>query len=183
MIPPVLRDEVDDSREDTYAGHAWVPIDDESTWTWSFNCNPHRDLTEEEQELYHPRTGMWGPVDESYFPLRNRDNDYGLDRRRQREENYTGILGIPNQDAAVQESMGPIADRSRETLGTSDKAIIAFRKLLLEMAKDLQRGKEPEAARDGAGFAVRSASLLLEKDAPFDEGAAWLVSADSPSLD
>jgi len=178
MIPPILREEVDDSAEDTYAGHAWVPIDDENTWTWSFNCNPHRDFDEREKALFHPRTGMWGPIDDSYRPRWNRGNDYGLDRDMQNIVNYTGIKGIPNQDAAVQESMGPIADRSRETLGTSDKAIIAFRKLLLEMTNDLRNGREPEASHHPARYNVRSASVLLEKDVPFDEGAAWLLSAE-----
>lgn len=181
MIPPILRDEVDDSRQDTYAGHAWVPIDDENTWTWSFNCNPHRDFTDQEKELFDPHTGMWGPVDENYQPLRNRDNDYEFDRERQRKLNYTGILGIPNQDAAVQESMGPIADRSRETLGTSDKAIIAYRKLLLEMARGLERGHEPDAARDGSRYNVRSVSIVLDKDVPFERGAARLLSARAVS--
>ena len=121
---------------------------------------------------------MWGPIDDSYWPRWNKDNDYGLDRDMQTNVNYTGIEGIPNQDAAVQESMGPIADRSRETLGTSDKAIIAFRKLLLEMANDLQNGREPEATIHGTRYNVRSASVLLAKDVPFDEGAAWLLSAE-----
>lgn len=179
MIPPILRDEVDDSRDDTYAGHAWVPIDDENTWTWSFNCNPSRELTASEQERLHPRTGMWGPVDESYRPLRNRDNDYGLERDRQRNVNYSGILGIPNQDAAVQESMGAIADRSQETLGTSDKAVIAYRKLVLDMARALSNGREPSAASDGKRYRVRSASVVLARDVPFDSGAASLLTTDT----
>jgi phthalate 4,5-dioxygenase oxygenase subunit len=178
MIPPILREEVNDSAEDTYAGHAWVPIDDENTWTWSFNCNPHREFDDKEEKMFHRYTGMWGPIDESYFPKWNRDNDYGLDRDMQRSVNYTGIQGIPNQDAAVQESMGPVADRSLETLGTSDKAIIAFRKLLLDMAKQLQSGHEPETTHDAARYNVRSASVLLDKGVPFDEGAAWLLTAD-----
>ncbi len=120
---------------------------------------------------------MWGPIDNNYWPRWNKDNDYGLDRDMQRNVNYTGIEGIPNQDAAVQESMGPIADRNRETLATSDQAIIAFRKLLLEMANDLQNGREPAATRQPARYNVRSASVLLEKEVPFDEGAAWLLSA------
>ena len=98
----------------------------------------------------------------------------------QKNVNYTGIKGIPNQDVAVQESMGPIADRSREILGTSDKAIIAYRQLLIDMAKDLQNGQEPKASSHGGYYNVRSASVLLKKDVPFDEGAAWLLSAKGP---
>ncbi len=175
MIPPILRDEVDDSSEDSYGGHAWVPIDDENTWTWSFNCNPHRDFNEEERTRYHPRSGMWGPVDEHFRPLLNKKDDYGLDRDLQRRVNFTGIQGIPNQDAAVQESMGPIADRSLENLGSSDKAVIAYRKLILELARKLQGGEEPGAPSYGARYNIRSASLLLGKDVPFDKGAAALL--------
>ena len=40
--------------------------------------------------------------------------------------NHTGIVGIPNQDMAMWETMGPIADRSRERLGASDVAIVAI---------------------------------------------------------
>ena len=29
-------------------GHAWVPIDDETCWTWSMNWHPTRELTERE---------------------------------------------------------------------------------------------------------------------------------------
>ena len=69
------------------------------------------------------------------------------------------------------------ADRSKEMLGTSDKAIIAYRQHLLDMANALARGQEPKAASDGGCYSVRSASLLLKKDVPFDEGAKVLISA------
>ena len=72
--------------------------------------------------------------------------------------------------------MGPITDRSLENLGSSDKAVIAYRKLLLAMAHDLRNGEEPEAASDSARYSIRSASLLLGKNIPFDEGAASLLS-------
>ena len=44
---------------------------------------------------------------------------------------FTGIAGIPNQDIAMWESMGPIADRSRERLGVSDVAIVHFRRIMV----------------------------------------------------
>ena len=155
-----------------------MSIDDENTWTWSFNCHPYRDFTEKEKTLFHPRTGLWGPIDDTYRPRWNKDNDSGRDRDMQKNVNYTGIQGIPNQDVAVQESMGPIADRSREMLGTSDKAIIAYRQCLLGMANALRNGREPKASQQGACYNVRSASLLLKKDVAFDKGAAWLLSAE-----
>jgi phthalate 4,5-dioxygenase oxygenase subunit len=48
-----------------------------------------------------------------------------------REGNFTGIAGIPNQDIAMWESMGPISDRSSERLGASDIAVVEFRRIML----------------------------------------------------
>ena len=50
----------------------------------------------------------------------NADNDYCLDRDVQRTSTYTGIANGSMQDAAMQESMGAIFDRTQEHLGTSD---------------------------------------------------------------
>jgi phthalate 4,5-dioxygenase oxygenase subunit len=54
---------------------------------------------------------------------------------------FTGIDGIPNQDLAMWETMGPIADRSKERLGGSDIAVVAFRRQMVDAAR---------AHRDGA---------------------------------
>ena len=43
-----------------------------------------------------------------------RDNDYLQDRAAMKAGNFTGISGIPNQDIAMWEGMGPISDRSKE---------------------------------------------------------------------
>ena len=106
------------------------------------------------------------------------DNDYRINRQVQKTENFTGIEGIPNQDAAVQESMGRIVDRSKEHLGSSDTAVIAFRKLLLKLVKEFEEGKSPSAAYNGECYKVRSASLLLERDIDWQRGAAHLISCD-----
>ena len=118
---------------------------------------------------------MWGPIDKNSIPLRNKANDYLIDRNIQKKKSFTGIDGIPNQDAAVQESMGPIVDRSKEHLGTSDSAIIAFRKLLLRLAKELRGGKIPAAASHGDWYNIRSASVLLDQNVDWQDGSAHLV--------
>ena len=174
MIPPV--GDFDTSKGQPYAGHAWVPIDDENTWTWSFGASPEREYTKDERKFSGGKDGMWGPIDQNYFPLQNRDNNYLIDREVQRTRSFTGINGIPNQDAAVQESMGSIVDRSKEKLGTSDAAIIAFRKSLIKLTKEVAEGKEPAAALDGQLYNVRSVSVVLDKDKKFAEGAKHLFS-------
>ena len=53
----------------------------------------------------------------TFRPLQNKDNDYLMDREAQkRGESYSGISGFAMQDASVQESMGPIVDRTKRTL-------------------------------------------------------------------
>ena len=173
MIPPTIPDL--DSSQSQYSGHAWVPIDDEHTWTWTFSANPHRPYTEAERAYHGGPDGTWGPIDQNFVPRRNRANDYGLDRAAQRAGLFAGIEGIPNQDAAMQESMGPIVDRSREVLGHSDRAVVLFRRMILRLAAECAAGREPEAARHGAWYSVRPASLLLDRSVPFEEGAAEIM--------
>ena len=84
----------------------------------------------------------WGvDVDEHFNGVRNRGNLYGQDRAAMKAGNFTGINGIPNQDIAMWESMGPISDRSKDRIGASDTAVVAFRRLMVEAARDVKAGK------------------------------------------
>ena len=82
-------------------------------------------------------------VDADYRKLRNIRNNYLQDRQAQNTVNFTGIEEFLNQDACATESMGPIADRTKEHLGVSDSYIIQVRRFLLKALKDLQAGREP----------------------------------------
>jgi hypothetical protein len=64
--------------------------------------------------------------------------------------------------------MGPIVDRSKENLGTSDTAIVAMRRKLIKAARDLMEGTEPYSAHHGESYCVRQLDVLLKKDVPFD---------------
>jgi hypothetical protein len=81
----------------------------------------------------------------------------------QKTRSYTGIKGVSEQDAAVQDSQGPIADRTREHLGPTDIGILHFRKLMLDSARDLQHGKEPPAAACADRYAVRAGASVTHK--------------------
>jgi hypothetical protein len=82
-------------------------------------------------------------VEHGFRSVRNADNHYLIDRQVQKTQTYTGIEGINTQDRAVQESMGPIADRTLERLGTTDRAIIHARRTLLKAVKIVQDGGDP----------------------------------------
>jgi hypothetical protein len=108
-------------------------------------------------------------VDEGWVPRRNRDNDYLIDREAQRRRTFTGIQGVSEQDAMIQDSQGFIADRTREHLGPTDAAIIELRRLALRGARELRAGVEPAAPRNGAGYRLRGGSPLADRRLSFAE--------------
>jgi phthalate 4,5-dioxygenase oxygenase subunit len=130
-----------------------IPRDDETHW-W-FMVHPPR-LPDEPERVEDPSLAgllsgaaiadpaTLGLIPGTWRRVRNKDNDYMMDRDMQRTFNYTGIPGNRAQDQAVTESMGPIVDRSNEHLGAADTAIIVMRRVLMRMARRLQEGVEPE---------------------------------------
>jgi phenylpropionate dioxygenase-like ring-hydroxylating dioxygenase large terminal subunit len=153
-------------------GHFWVPIDDETCWAWSYDYHPVRALSASELQAMKDGHGIHVKyIPGTYRPLQNKDNDYLIDRQAQKEgRSFSGVDGFSMQDASVQESMGPIQDRTRENLVTTDNGIIMARHLLMRAAKALQKGIEPPG-RDPVTQRVRSASLVLPPDVSFSEAA------------
>ena len=140
-------------------GHLWVPIDDEHTYVYNWACgydaSVHLDPEHmAEREHFYGR----GPQDliPGTFKLkRNKSNDYLIDRSMQKSRTYTGISGVNTQDFALQEGMGPIVDRSLENLGTSDRAIVTMRRLLLEAIEELKENKSPRGCDPSTHRSVR----------------------------
>jgi phthalate 4,5-dioxygenase oxygenase subunit len=160
-------------------GHCWVPRDDQTCWVWTTSWNPDAPLSENDWKMIRDETFVHARVDPITFkPVRNKENNYMVDREQQRTSTMTGIHGFASQDQAIQESMSPIVDRTRERLGTSDTAIIAMRRLLLQEIRELAETHEPFAAHHGDVYWVRSASLLLKRDVEFEEGARDLMKAE-----
>ena len=80
-------------------------------------------------------------------------------------------MGIAMQDASLQESMGSIADRSREHLTSTDNGIIMARNRLLRAAKALAEKGEAPPGLDPATHRVRSAAVVLPADQQFHVAA------------
>lgn len=98
------------------------------------------------------------------MPKRNIHNDYLIDRELQKTLSFTGISGVSDQDAAIQDSQGAIQDRTREHLGPTDVGIVEFRKLVMGAARALQRGSEPKAAASPTRYAVRAGGWIAGAD-------------------
>jgi hypothetical protein len=151
-------------------GHFWVPIDDENCWAYSFDYHPTRQLTDDEVTAMRAGKGVHSANDAAYRPLANKDNDYLMDREAQRRgETYSGIEGIALQDSSLQESMGPVVDRTKERLVATDAGIIKARQKLRKAALALQDGVEPVGNR-AQDQKVRSVAIVLPADQSFVEG-------------
>jgi phenylpropionate dioxygenase-like ring-hydroxylating dioxygenase large terminal subunit len=161
----------------TRQSRMWVPMDDETTLLIAANFHPLRPLTEKEQERLRKGSGA-GFVGVDNFrtpstepggrwrPEASVENDFFFDTELQRTRLFSGIPEFWAQDAAVQESMGPIYDRSQEHLGRSDLAVIRVRQRLMEVAREFRdKGTPPPGVLDPEIYRVRGAAALLPPNA------------------
>src|SRR5436305_1143539 len=154
-------------------GHFWIPIDDETCWAWSYDYHPVRELTSAELAAMRDGRGIHVRyVPGTFRPLANKDNDYLIDRAAQKAgRTFSGVEGIAMQDASLQESMGPVVDRTKENLVSTDNGIIMARHRLLRAVKAfVDEGTVPPGV-DPEHQKVRSAAIVLPPDVPFTEGA------------
>jgi hypothetical protein len=113
----------------------------------------------------------------TYRPAANKDNDYLMDRAAQaRGETYSGVKGIAIQDASLQESMGPIVDRTKERLVSADAGIIKARLRLRKAVLALRDGGVVPPGVDPAHHRVRSAALVLPAAESFIDSVRDAVS-------
>jgi len=168
LIPPYANNALN--------GHAWVPMDDENCMAWSMTFHPTAPIPEKHVELIKDGNGVHAELIPGTFrPVANRGNDYLIDREKQKSgRHYNGVRGLAMQDASVQESIGVIADRTRENLVSTDNAIILARQRLARAAKQVSEGgKAPGLAPEAQ--LVRSASFVLPATASFRERALEAV--------
>ncbi len=154
-------------------GHLWVPIDDETSYVYNFMCayDEKAVITPEIAERFEKLLGRGkDDVLDGYKLKRNPSNDYMIDRELQRTKTYSGIVGINTQDFALQEGMGAIVDRTKEHLGTSDRAIIAMRQMLLEGTRDVEAGRAPKGTEPKSYRNVRAYDDFIP------HGADWQAS-------
>ena len=147
--------------ENALRGHGWVPIDDENCIVWTWAHHPTRPLEEAELHAMKNEDGAFAAlIPGTFTPVANKRNDYLIDREGQKSGRYfSGVKGIAMQDGSLQESMGPIVDRSKERLVSTDLAIVQARRRLIQAATDQAEGTAPPGL-DPETHRVRSASFV-----------------------
>ncbi|MBS0429583.1 MAG: Rieske 2Fe-2S domain-containing protein [Proteobacteria bacterium] len=154
---------------ENYHGQTFVPVSDTSCWIYTYTWNPDRPLTEQEIAMAKSGHTVHAAVDAHYVPLRNIRNDYLLDRHDQKHNSFTGIRGVSEQDAAIQDSQGPIVDRTREHLGSTDIGVVRTRRLMLQQVRDSMAGIAPRALNHPEAYAVHSGGWVAHRDKPLPQ--------------
>jgi phenylpropionate dioxygenase-like ring-hydroxylating dioxygenase large terminal subunit len=170
-----------------------VPVDDTHTYWYAFFTSFDAPLDKATMRAQRLR-GVSLP---EYLPLHGAHDDWGFDADEQRTRTYLGMgeEDINRHDQWAVESMGAIQDRTREHLASSDKVIMANRRVLLKAIEQVRSGARPPMA-----LAADEASALTGPDtidciAPVDRweafwreaaaakraGAAWLRAAVEPT--
>ena len=122
---------------DGYSVHWHVPIDDTHHWKYLFMFSRAKPLNPELQGKNRAE------VTPDYRLTRLAANRYQQDRESMKAKSFTGIgFNFQAHDAFATESQGPVQDRTNEHLVSSDKAIIAARKLLLNGIRDVKEGRQ-----------------------------------------
>jgi phthalate 4,5-dioxygenase oxygenase subunit len=116
-----------------------IPVDDVNTMFYWVAWHETKGIDQESwRKFCAAQVGI--DVDTNYRKFRNAANNYLQDRQAMKLGDFTGIKGIPAQDMAMWESMGPIADRPADHLGASDIAVIQFRRQMIAAAKRFRDG-------------------------------------------
>jgi phenylpropionate dioxygenase-like ring-hydroxylating dioxygenase large terminal subunit len=156
-----------------------IPIDDEWTAQWYIAFNMYGPMPQTRMGLYVRDSG-----DPDFFnsDMGNSGNLWNQDRKAMTEGHWTGIVGRGNayEDFVVQESMGPIVDRSKEHLGSCDLVILRARSMLLRaVEKYKQTGEISFAGSDVEFGKIRAISFA------FPHGEDWkaIDAFNPPSLE
>ena len=124
-----------------------VPVDDTNTYWFTMFTSFGKPI--DKKHFRDMRLKTYPAPD--YRPIFNRSNRYGYNAQEQKTQTYTGMgMDINIHDQWACETQGPIQDRTREHLGTSDRGIIAYRRMLLDAIAAVQKGERPLMCLDAA---------------------------------
>jgi len=120
---------------------AQVPVDDTHTIQWYIMYNFDHPI--DKTGVGHGFQSMLDYDGATFHEHASPENLWTQDRTRMAAGHKTGFKNILYEDLAVIESMGPIADRTREYLGSADAALTRFRRILIEAVRACAEGETP----------------------------------------
>jgi len=140
-----------------------VPIDDTHSW-WITIFWAYRGEVDQ-AKMRADRLKTYTLPD--YMPRLNRSNNYGFDVDEQRTQTYTGMgMDINIHDQWAVESLGPIQDRTIEHLGSTDKGITTYRRMLMNAIDTVEKGKAPPMALQNGDAAKHRGPIAIDTIGP-----------------
>ena len=184
LVPP-------QSKFPELSGHAWVPMDDETTLCIMFSYHPSQPLYPKARQVFeeghngretgHASRHAYVPKSPAapyagYWTKYNPGTNFAFDYASQQSTWFSGVPGLWVQDSACQTGLSPIYDRTTENLCASDTGIVMTRRLLWEsIAAYRDRKIKPVGVADPDTFMVRAVSLRLPEGTPWaDAGQAHM---------
>jgi phenylpropionate dioxygenase-like ring-hydroxylating dioxygenase large terminal subunit len=161
-----------------------VPVDDTGCYWYSIFTSFGAPVDKE--TMRNQRLKTYPAPD--YRPIFGRANGWGFNPEEQRTRTFTGMgFDINIHDQFACESQGRIQDRTQENLGSSDKGIVLYRRLLVDAIRKSEAGEKPlmvvddaqasaltgPPAIDGIGPSARMEEYWKESDATRRKKAAW----------
>ncbi len=121
-----------------YSVNWHVPIDDIHHWKYMFVFS--REAPLDKAVIQRERSELTT----DFRLVRNSANRFMQDRESMKSKTYSGMgHGFQAHDVFATSSQGAIQDRTQEHMVSSDKAIVAARKLIEKAIRDIQEGREP----------------------------------------
>jgi len=143
-----------------------IPIDDEWTSQWYVAFNAHEPLATGRNAMFGTDSG---DPDDFTSDMGDVTTMWHQDREAMKEGHWSGIVGRTNayEDFIVQESMGPIVDRSQEHLGQADLVIVRARRMLIDAVRNFEKTGEAPFIK-GVDFAKIRALAIM-----YPQGQDW----------
>jgi phthalate 4,5-dioxygenase len=154
-----------------------VPVDDTGCYWYaiftSFGAPVDKQTMREQRLKTYPAP--------DYKPIVSRANSWGFDAAEQARQTFTGMgFDINIHDQWACESQGHIQDRTKENLGTTDKGIVLYRRLLLDAIRKSEAGEnvpvlegDGPPAIDGIGPTPSIDEYWKEADRKRRQQAKW----------
>ena len=156
-----------------------IPMDDGNTMFYWIAFHETKGIDQDEwRKFCGAEIGV--DIDENFRKIRTLDNMFLQDRDAMKQGDFTGIYGIPAQDMAMWESMGAIADRTKDYLGVSDGAVAQFRRIMIAAARNVLKGKP--AINTRAAGRQTNVSALASFEGMIPKDADWRLYADGKAV-
>ena len=153
-----------------------VPVDDTGCYWYSiftsFGAPVDKDTMRAQRLKTYPAP--------EYRPIHGRADGWGFDAAEQRTQTFTGMgLDINIHDQWACESQGRIQDRTRENLGSTDKGIVLYRRLLVDAIRRNEAGERPPMVLDASAAAALCGPPAIDGIGPTDRWDDYWKEFDS----